>query len=54
MPVSSKIPTATVTGDAVVDDDGDEVDAPETDQEEPRDHKEAVFEELEDLEGDWV
>ncbi|KAH0715957.1 hypothetical protein KY285_008862 [Solanum tuberosum] len=54
MPATSEIPLATVIGDTAIANNGDETDAPETDDEEFRYNEEVVFEDLEDLKGDLV
>ncbi|WMV13737.1 hypothetical protein MTR67_007122 [Solanum verrucosum] len=54
MPVISEILPASVTGHAVIADDSDETDALKTDEEDFRDHEEAVFDDLEDLKGNLV
>uniref|UniRef100_M1DBV8 Polyprotein protein n=1 Tax=Solanum tuberosum TaxID=4113 RepID=M1DBV8_SOLTU len=53
-PIVSKFLPATVTGDVTTIDGDGEFDAPETNEEERGTHDEAMYEDLEELEGDIV
>ncbi|XP_049388204.1 uncharacterized protein LOC125852521, partial [Solanum stenotomum] len=54
MPAISEIPPAPVTGDATLDNKGDESDTPDTYEEELGNREVVVYDDLEDLEGAMV